>query len=382
VQNYSSVGQLTDMLIIRDGALMKTCQTPAGRWNALRNAIVAVVLVMTAGFVAAQSDDIELNPAHPEKYTVKSGDTLWDISGMFLKDPWYWPEIWYVNPQVENPHLIYPGDELTLVYVDGQPRVQLTRGANVTGPTGTERLSPQVREEALSKAITTIPFSVIEPFLSGGMILDKDELDSLPYIVALRDHLIAGSGHEVYVTGIAEEDQSTGSEFMVLRKDDKLRDPDTNKVLGYEVVFIGSAELRAKGEPATFFLTDSNREASRGDLIRPVDLRLPMNFFPRAPEQEVNGSIISVVDGVSRIGQFQMVILNRGSNDGLEAGTVLAVWQNGETTRDNRDWGKKVSLPDTFAGNLMVVKAYDDIAYALVVEAVSEMRVYDRVKNP
>ena len=167
-----------------------------------------------------------------------------------------------------------------------------------------------------------------------------------------------------------------------MRKDDKLRDPDTNDLLGYEMVFVGTAELRATGEPATFFMTNSDREAYRGDLIRPIDLRLPMNFFPQAPEQEVDGSIISVVDGVSRIGQYQMVILNRGSNDGLGAGSVLAVWQNGESTHDNRRWGKKVTLPDTFAGNLMVVKAYDDISYALVMEAVSEMRVYDRVKNP
>jgi hypothetical protein len=381
VQNYSSVGQLTDMLITWDGALMKTCLTPAGRWNALRKVLIVAVLVMTAGFVAAQSDRIELNPAHPDKYIVKSGDTLWDISGMFLKDPWYWPEIWYVNPQVENPHLIYPGDELTLIYVEGAPRVQVTRATNVTGPTSTERLSPRIRTENLDEAISTIPFNVIEPFLNGGMIMSKDEIDSLPYIVALRDHLVGGAGHEFYVSGM-EENAAATNEYVVLRKDDKLKDPDTNETLGYEVLFIGSAELRESGDPATFFLTTSDREAYRGDLIRPVDMRLPMNFFPQAPKEEVDGRIISVVDGVSRIGQYQMVILNRGSTDGLDAGSVLAVWQSGQTTHDNYRRGKKVRLPDTFAGNLMVVKAYDDIAYALVMEAVSEMRVYDRVKNP
>ena len=364
---------------------MKTCLTVAGRWNALRIILITALLVMTAGFVAAQSDSVELNPAHPDTYVVKRGDTLWDISGLFLQDPWYWPEIWYINPQIENPHLIYPGDVLALVYVDGQPRVQVTRGsASIVSTGNAERLSPKVREQDLDTAISTIPFSVIEPFLNGGTIMSKKEADALPTIVALRDHLIAGAGHEVYVTGL-DKNTEVGSEYLVLRVDDKLKDPDTNKVLGYEILFIGNAELRANGTgkiPATLFLTKTDREVYQGDLIKTSDLRMPMNFFPSAPEQEVNGRIISVVDGISRIGQYQMVILNRGSNHGLKEGSVLAVWQTGETTRSYGGSGKKVTLPDTFAGNVMVVKAYDHIAYALVMEAISEMRVYDQVKNP
>ncbi len=381
MQNYSSVGLPAGMLITWDGALLKTWLTAAGRSNALRSLLIAALLVMAAGFVAAQSDGVELNPAHPDKYVVKRGDTLWDISGMFLQDPWYWPEIWYVNPQVENPHLIYPGDLLTLVYIDGQPRVKLTRGS------GTDRLSPSVRSQDLDEAISTIPFSVIQPFLSGGMIMSKEDAETLSYIVALRDHIIAGAGNEVYVSGL-DKNAGNNTEYTVLRIDDELKDPDTGKVLGYEVLFIGNAELRAKGaegEADTLFLTKSDREAYKGDLIRPVDLRLPMNFFPHAPGEDVEGRIISVVDGVSRIGQFHMVILNKGSRDGLEAGSVLSVWQAGETIRDtvgNLNSRKKVNLPDTFAGNVMIVKAYEDIAYALVMEAVSEMRVYDKVRNP
>jgi hypothetical protein len=184
---------------------------------------------------------------------------------------------------------------------------------------------------------------------------------------------------------------------------DELRDPDTGKVLGNEVTFIAKAELRQQGTqdrhgpPATMFLTDTNREVNRGDRILEADLNLPMNYFPSAPAEEVSGQIISVVDGLSRIGQFNMVILNRGTVHGLTEGNVLAVWQKGNTVNDNintrrgRDYssrsqyslaGKKVTLPDTFAGNLMIIKAYDDVSYALVMEAVSEMRVLDRVANP
>jgi hypothetical protein len=376
---------------------MNTCLSPAGKWQALRNTIIAALLVMSAGYVTAQGD-IELNPAHPDKYVVEKGDTLWDISNMFLKDPWFWPEIWYVNPQVENPHLIFPGDTLNLIYIEGQPRVQVTRGpASIRSSSGTERLSPSVRVEDLDSAITSIPFADIQPFLAGGMILDKKEAEALPHVVALRDHMIAGAGHEIYVSGLGDDAQ-VNDDYFVLRIDDKLKDPETGKVLGYEVLFIGEAELRARGEPDTLFITDSDRETRRGDRIRTADLTLPMNYFPRAPSQEVSGQIISVVDGVSRIGQYQMVILNRGEKHGLTEGSVLAVWQQGRRVNDNvgkigktnnygsssgySSTGKKVDLPDTFAGNVMVVKAYEDISYALVMHAESEMRVLDPVVNP
>jgi len=376
---------------------MKTCLSLTGKWPALRNMIIAALLVMSAGYVTAQGD-IELNPAHPDKYVVQNGDTLWDISNMFLKDPWFWPEIWYVNPQVENPHLIFPGDTLNLVYMDGQPRVQVTRGpASIRTSSRTDRLSPSVRIQDLDNAITSIPFADIQPFLAGGMIMDKKEAKALPYIVALRDHMIAGAGHEIYVSGLPES-ASMDDAYNVLRIDDKLKDPDTGKVLGYEILFIGSAELRARGEPDTLFLTDTDREARRGDRIRKADLTLPMNYFPSAPQKEVNGQIISVVDGMSRIGQYHMVILNRGIKHGLTEGSVLAVWQQGRRVNDDMGksgsragygsssgyslTGKKVDLPNTFAGNVMVIKAYDDISYALVMESVSEMRVLDRVVNP
>ncbi len=371
---------------------MKTCLSNVGIGTRLRRfttTIVAALLVMTTGFVAAQSDGVALNPAHPDTYTVVKGDTLWDISSMFLKDPWYWPEIWYVNPQVENPHLIYPGDILKLVYIDGQPRIQLERGNGrvVRGDDG--RLSPRIREEALDQAITTVAFKDIKPFLSGGMIMDRGEAKELPYVAALRDHLVAGAGHNAFVKGM-DEDAQIGSEFLILRIDDRLRDPDNGNDLGYEIIYIGIGELRAKGdadddEPNTVFLTKTNREVRRGDRVKPMDLKLPLNFYPQAPSEEIDGEIISVVDGVSRIGQYQMIILNRGTEDGLEAGSVLSVWQAGGSKRYSGNhslFGEKVNMPDVEGGHVMIVKAYEDISYALVMEAQLEMQVGDRVKNP
>ena len=354
---------------------MKTRLT-AGTWKALRSALAVMLLAFSAS-VAADSH-IELNPSHPDRYVVVKGDTLWDISAMFLKEPWSWPEIWYVNPQIENPHLIYPGDVLTLVYIDGKPQLRLERGS------GAERLSPRVRESDIDDAITAIPFSVIEPFLRGGMVLSKDEIDALPSVVALRDHLIAGAGHEIYVNGL-DDDLPLGSEFFVMREVGELRDPDDGKLLGYEMVFVGTGELRGQGDDVdTLFLTNTDREARRGDKVRSVDIRLPLNFYPKPPAEDVEGSVISVVDGVSRIGQYMMVIINRGTDDGLDSGSVLAIWQRGEQVSDpnSSGLGQNLQLPDTYAGNVMVVKAYEDVSYALVMQAVSEMRVGDRAINP
>lgn len=360
---------------------MNTCLSTAGKGMHMRSFVFAALLVMTTGFVAAQSGGVELNPSHPEVYTVKKGDTLWDISNMFLKDPWYWPEIWYVNPQVRNPHLIYPGDDLNLVYIDGQPRIQLTRGQGQVTRGGDNRMSPRIREEALDQAITSIAYKDIRPFLSGGLIMDKGEIDDMPSVLALRDHIVAGAGHEIYVNDMPEDSQ-LGAQYAVLHVDEKLRDPETGKKLGYEVEFVGTGELRRNGDPATLFLTKTSREAMRGDKVRVIDQTLPMNFFPRPPAQETNGHIVAVVDGVSRIGQYMMVIINRGTSDGMEAGTVLSVWQSGEVVRDYERFWKKTELPENRAGTLMVVKAYEDISYALVMEAESEMRVADAVRNP
>lgn len=316
-----------------------------------------------------------LNPQHPERYVVQRGDTLWDISAMFLRDPWYWPEIWFVNPQVENPHLIYPGDVLTLVYVDGRPQIRLERGA------GTDRLSPRVRESDLDEAITTIPFEVIGAFLRKGTVLEKNQYQQLPYIVALReDRLIGSAGKDVYVRGEVQNDG-----YSVIHVGDKLIDPDDNEVVGYEGVFVGEGSIRRGGDPATLRINESRREALEGDRLLQLDFDVPLNFYPRAPETEIDGSIIHVVDGIREVGQYQTVVLNRGARDGLEPGHVLTVWQAGRVMKDRVNsgfMGEKVRLPDEIAGDVMVFKTYDRISYALVMRASTNMARLDRVRTP
>ncbi|MEO7387217.1 MAG: LysM peptidoglycan-binding domain-containing protein, partial [Gammaproteobacteria bacterium] len=328
-----------------------------------RSAVALVVSLALAtaasGLLAQQGGGIPLNPAHPDSYVVKKGDTLWDISSMFLKDPWYWPEIWYVNPQVENPHLIYPGDVLTLVYVDGQPQIRSSRGG-VAAARGTDRLSPQIREQQLNEAVTTIPYNVIAPFLDKGMVLDRDEINDLPHIIAMRDDLLLGStGDDAYVRGDTGE---IGSTYSVVHIGDKLVDPDDGDLLGYEGIYVAEGHVRRGGDPATVTLDDSHREAMKGDRLVARSEPLALQFAPRPPDRPIEGRIVHVVDGVTQIGQYQVIVINRGTRDGLEPGHVLSVWQVGNRVSDNVDsslFGGKVQLPDEQAGLLMVFKTYD-----------------------
>ncbi|MGH8496825.1 MAG: LysM peptidoglycan-binding domain-containing protein [Gammaproteobacteria bacterium] len=331
---------------------------------------------------------IRLTDRHPDRYVVVKGDTLWDISEMFLEDPWYWPEIWHINAQIENPHLIYPGDVLTLVFVDGRPQLRLDRG--VTAGSGTERLSPRIRTEPLEGAIPTIPYDVVAAFLSRPTVLDKDQIDDLPYILTPEDgHLMAGAGNEVYVRGTED---GPGTRFNVMHVGKPLYDPDDDEIVGYEGIYVGRGRIERGGDPSTLFLTETSREALSGDRLMPAEIDVPMNFQPRPPEQPVEGQIISVVNGLALIGQYQIVVLNRGERDGLAPGHVLTVYEIGPVVKDavekgggyfsSRLFAEKVKLPDEPVGNVMVFKTSDRLAFALVMNATSEMHVYDLVVNP
>ena len=319
------------------------------------------------------SEPAPLAAGAPDEYVVQVGDTLWDIAATFLKDPWYWPEIWYVNPEIENPHLIYPGDVLGLVYIDGQPRITNVRAS-------TYRLSPQARVTPLTESITSIPFEDIQAFLSSGVVLEKDEADRLPYLLATRgDHLIASAGNDIYVRGI--RDTLSGARYRVVHVGDPLYDPDDNRLIGYQGISVGEGRLVRGGDPATVALTDTSQEAKAGDRLLPEEVDIPLNFFPSSPSSPVEGRIISVVGGVTQIGQYQVVVINRGSNNGLSVGDVLTVWQTGDVISD-RFGGGSVRLPDEEAGTVMVFKTYDRISYGLVMEATEAIHVHDTVRNP
>lgn len=319
------------------------------------------------------SEPVPLADNHPDEYVVQVGDTLWDIAATFLKDPWYWPEIWHINQQIENPHLIYPGDVLGLVYIDGRQKVTNVRAS-------TYRMSPQARVTPITQAVTSIPFESVSAFLSSGAVLERRETDRLPYLLDTRgDHLIASAGNEIYVRGL--EDARLGSRYNVVNVGGPLIDPDDNKLIGYQGRFVAEGTLRRGGDPQTVALTTSNQEAIRGDRLIPESVDIPLNFYPKAPSTNIEGRIISVVGGVTQIGQYQVVVLNRGTRDGLTVGDVLTVWQAGEKV-DDRFGGGRVRLPDEEAGTLMVFKVYDRIGYGLIMEATQVIHIHDLVRNP
>ena len=319
------------------------------------------------------NEPVPLAEGHPNEYVVQIGDTLWDIAATFLRDPWFWPEIWYVNPDIENPHLIYPGDVLGLVYVDGEPRITNVRGSSY-------RMSPRARSTPLTEAIMSIQHDTVSAFLSSGVILEKNQADGMPYLLQARgDHLIASAGNEVYVRGAANDLPNT--RYSVIRVGDQLRDPDDNDLIGYHSIIIGEATLLRSGDPATVALTSSSQEAIPGNRLLAASVEVPMNFFPRAPSSNIDGRIIHVVGGVTQIGQYQVVVMNRGSNHGLSVGDVLSVFQTGEVIKD-RVRGGKVTLPDEKEGTIMVFKTYDRISYGLVMEATDAIHLLDTVRNP
>ncbi len=319
------------------------------------------------------NEPVPLADGHPNEYVVQVGDTLWDISAAFLRDPWLWPEIWYVNPDIENPHLIYPGDVLGLVYIDGQTRITNVRAS-------TYRMSPQARVTPLSEAVTSIPFEDVAAFLSSGLVLEKSQADALPYLLETRgDHLIASAGNEVYVRGITGDVPST--RYNIVHVGDPLVDPDDGRLIGYHGIMVGEGSLRRTGDPATVALTNTSQEAVTGDRFLPAAVDVPLNFFPRSPSSNIDGRIISVVGGVTQIGQYQVVVMNRGSSDGLSVGDVLSVFQSGKVV-DDRVKGGNVRLPDEQAGTVMVFKTYDRISYGLVMEATDAIHIHDSIRNP
>jgi LysM repeat protein len=341
--------------------------------NALNEAPVAESTQPTAQLI---------RPDAPMNYTVKRGDTLWDIAAVFLKDPWFWPEIWQINPQVENPHLIYPGDVLSLAYgANGDARVMISQY-------GGARLQPRLRSEGLDGPIDTIPFSAIAAFLTKPSVLTKEQALKAPHILAFRDHhMIGGTGHEIYVQNL---NAGLNQSFAVMHVGDPIRDIGSNDIVGYQAAYVATAVVEVPGDVTKAVLTDGRREALEGDRLIAQQDNVSLNFAPHAPKTEVSGQIIGIADDATQIGQFQVVVLNRGSNDGLSPGAVLAVDQQGAVVQDryrDRPWGKKafggkVRLPYERAGTLIVFKVFDRISYALVIGARGPMQVADRVYNP
>lgn len=331
-------------------------------------------LLAFAMVFAAYADVLSLKSDHPETYVVKKGDTLWDISNVFLKDPWRWPQLWHINPQVKNPHLIYPGDQLNLVYIDGKPQLVLSRGRDV-------KLEPGVRSSPIDRAIPAIPLESINAFLNRGRIVLPGVLEGAPYVLAGKEgHLVTGAGDEIYARGtFAPENTSYG----IYRKGETFVDPVSQEVLGIQAQDIGLAKLLSTDKGvATLALNRSTQEVRLGDKLLPEEeRRINANFFPSAPEQDVAGKLIAVEGGVTQIGFMSVVVISKGAREGLSEGNLLAIYKTGEVVRDpvNND---QVKTPDFRAGLLMVFRVFDKVSYGLVLRAERPLKVGDSVRNP
>jgi LysM repeat protein len=333
----------------------------------------------------APQEGLKLNPNAPDSYVVKRGDTLWGIAKVFLRDPWYWPEIWQVNPKIQNPHLIYPGDTLRLVYIEGKPAIMLQRGDSA-------RVLPRVRSQPLEGAVTAIPYETVAAFMSKPSVLAKEQIKTAPYVLATRDmHVVMSDGDTLYARGFSGPIE-LGTHYNVVRVGDALLDPDDNKVVGYDGIFTGAGHITRSGDPATLIMTESARETEAGDKLFAGGVDVPLDFIPSPPRNHTNGRIIAVSDGVTVIGQYEVVVINRGAVDGLVPGNVLAVYQTGGVVADTANKGflngmsrlgaTKVRLPDERTGTFMVFKTFDHLSYGLIMEATNVIRVADRVENP
>ena len=332
-------------------------------------------LIALAMVCSAVADVLALKPDHPQVYVVKKGDTLWDISNVFLKDPWRWPQLWRVNPQVKNPHLIYPGDELNLVYIDGKPQLVLKRGRDV-------KLTPEVRATPIERAIPAIPLEAINAFLNRGRIVEVGVLEKAPYVLSGKEgHIVGGAGDEIY--GRGEFDASGQTSYGIFRKGEVFVDPDTGETLGVQALDIGLAKLiSVEKDVATLALNRSTQEVRRRDRLLPEEEReINANFFPSAPDQDIHGRLLAVEGGVSQIGFMSVVVISKGAREGLKDGDLLAIYKTGETVKDPMT-NDLVKTPDFRAGLLMVFRVFDKVSYGLVLRAERPLKVNDSVRNP
>jgi hypothetical protein len=333
----------------------------------------------------------ELLPNAPDSYTVKSHDTLWGISGLYLKSPWRWPELWGMNlEQIRNPHLIYPGQVLFLDKTNGRARLRMGQpGADST----VLRLSPRIRSSVPgADGIASIPFHLIEPFLNEAVIFETNQLASAPRIVAAQEgSVLLSRGSTAYVRG----DLGSDREFRIFREPRALKDPTTAEILGYEASYVGAAEYVREGEtragadgkteviPATFVLTSIRQEAGIGDRLNPLPAREYSNYAPHAPQAPLSGQIVSIYGDALTAGQNQIVSLNRGARDGMERGHVLALWRDGVRAIDKTDPTRPLmKLPDERHGMLFVFRVFDRMSYALILSVKDPVRAGDRFTQP
>jgi nucleoid-associated protein YgaU len=366
----------------------------------LRKSITAVGFFGLAGLALAQapSSPLTLKPDAPDRYVVVPGDTLWGISQRYTDSPWRWPELWGLNKdQIRNPHLIYPGYVILLdrasgrLSIGGAPGTEEGPAATAreaAPPSGTLKLGPKVRGEALAKeSIPSIPAALIEPFLTKPLVVEPDGLDNAPTIIGTQtDRVILAEGNSAYVRGIAGVKDET---WFVYRRGAPLVDPDTNQTLAYEAVYLGTAQVTRPGDPATVVLTTAVQEVEAGDKLIAAARPQSINYAPHAPSTDIRGRVMAIYGGVSKVGEAgpqSIITLNRGRRDGLEVGHVLAVYSLGGSVRD-RSKGlnapdARIDLPNERAGLAFVFRVFDRVSYALVMRVTRPVGPLDVVQTP
>lgn len=379
--------------------------------------------------MAVHASEIELREDHPRQHVVQPGDTLWDIAARFLTKPWQWPAIWYANPQIENPHLIFPGDVISLVFIGGEPRLMVDDSIR--------RLSPEVRRERLDGPITTLPLDAIEPFLRAPRVVSAEEFAGLPYILTNQERrLLAGPGDLTMARGM--DDAQVGDEFVIARLayqfvdrseavvgDRHMRrnamrtggvvspsyerpsreiwrntfgrlDVFNYPVIGYELYEAARATVIQAGDPTVLQIGDGRREVMAGDFVLPVDdFELEQLFFPRAMESmPEDGRVLSITEAYYGVGRFQVVAINLGTEHGIQPGHMFSAFRPGETMRDNQRYPLMsraafqspelvhVTLPDRYAGVIMVFRPFEQISYAIVLDGTDAVRINDLLDHP
>ncbi len=349
----------------------------------------------------------ELKADAPASYTIKSGDTLWAISGLYLTSAWRWPELWGMNlADIKNPHLIYPGQTLFLDTANGRARLRMGKADDQTAPP-TVRLSPRTRFESLGQsALSTLKSHLIEPFLAEPVIVDEQGLSAAPRIVAAQDsRVLLTRGDRAYARGkagaeLVDDPSQKQMVYRVFRNATPLKDPLTAEVLGYEAQYVGRALLvrsetsqesvdkdgktRTDIVPATIDITDAKEEMRVGDRLLPEPPRQLLSYVPHAPQSPVDARIVSVYgSAVVNAAQNQVVVINKGTRDGMESGLVLAILKDGARMVDKTDADlTPIKLPDERNGLLMVFRTFEKLSYGLILEITSGVKVGDRLVNP
>ncbi|MES1981282.1 MAG: LysM peptidoglycan-binding domain-containing protein [Pseudomonadota bacterium] len=329
--------------------------------------------------IFAWADTLQIRPNAPDRYVVVKGDTLWDISAKFFKDPWKWPQIWGMNKDtIKDPHWIYPGNVVYLDRATGTLRIGTASNPSSSPNAAVEKLSPQIRIlDRDHDAISSISPRDIEPFLSRPLVIEENGLAGAPVLVGTYEQrVILGTNDIAYVKNVPE---NKGGLWQIYRPGKKLIDPDTNELLGYEVLYLGDAEVEKFAPVSTLRITKALQEINKGDRFAQPAGELFTNYIPRAPSDQINARVISIYGGVSQGGQNTIITLNKGRRDGLENGHVLALYRKGEVVTDE---GKPLALPDVWYGLAFVFRTFNKASYALVMQTRLPVELLDSAKTP